>query len=227
MGWEYPLEQSINSAGIRFYVIGVVNDFHYNDFNSEIRPVFFVRNSEEVFDHFILKVDPENLSGVNESFRLLWREIAPDDPYRSIDQKDVFLRFFRNNEATVIILSFVSGLAVILACMGLFGLLSFNIQKKMKELNVRKVLGAGRITIIKLAGKEYFWMLICSFILGAPLGFWLMSQLIDAFYPDPKPVGSMPFLLTLLIMAVTITVTVSGQILRVTKLNPARYLRHE
>ncbi|MEP2508179.1 MAG: FtsX-like permease family protein, partial [Reichenbachiella sp.] len=117
--------------------------------------------------------------------------------------------------------------AIILGCMGLFGLLSFNLQRRMKEFGVRKVLGAGRGTLIKLANKEYLWIMVVSFFLGAPLGYLLMDKLLNLMYQDPLQITAIPFILSIALMAITVGLTVTGQILNVTKVNPAEILRSE
>ncbi len=195
MGWKEPINQTFSYDSIQYSVIGVIRDFHSKDFFRELDPVFFTLTEEENFNYASVKIAPGKLSEVDQYLRESWNEVAPNDPYDRLFQSDVFARFFDINKSNIIIIIFISAFAIILASIGLFGLLSFNITKRLKEFSVRKVLGAGRLNIIKLANKEYVWMLLISFIIGAPVGYFLMMQLIYLIYPIRRRVRMEPELL--------------------------------
>jgi len=222
-----PLNGTIKYDSINYRIIGVVDDFYYNDFFSDRHPVFFRMSKEEDFGYLALKCTPGNLKEVDEYMKAAWLELAPNDPYNGKYQNDVFQRFYSDNESNIIIISFISVFAIILASIGLFGLLSLNTAKRMKEFSIRKALGADQLSIIKLANKDYMWVIFISFFVGAPIGYLLIMQVINAIYTEPQGSGWTPFILALLIMLTTIVLTVSGQVLKASRANPAENLRVE
>lgn len=227
MGWDNPLNESIVYDSIRRNVVGVVKDFHYDFFYSEIYPVIFLSGKEGNFRYVSIKTDSKNELEVDDYLANAWQNISPNDPYKRKFQTDVFDTSFKNTEATTTIFLFISVVALLLASLGLFGLLSFNLQKRMKEYGVRKVLGANAINIAKLANKEYFWSLFTSFLIGAPLGYGLMNQLITSFSLDSASVSITPIVAAIIIILVTFAITVSSQIWKATRVNPAEILRSE
>ncbi len=227
MGWEDPLSEWVTYDSTRREVIGVVEDFHYNMFYDDIDPVMFTLEDQKAYDYFIVQADHQSLQQLQSHLEEAWLLVAPNDPYLPKFQSDVFDSFFLENRANVIIISVIAGIAIILTALGLFGLFAFNIRKKLKEFSVRKVLGARPLDIIRIASKEYFWVIIISMVLGMPAGYLLINQLIQSIYPSPSEAGPLPFVVSLLIVMVTVALTIAGQVLRATRVNPAETLRSE
>ncbi|MEQ8423455.1 MAG: FtsX-like permease family protein, partial [Cyclobacteriaceae bacterium] len=227
MSWDNPIGQSFEYDSVKRFVIGVVEDFHYDDFYSSVDPVMFVITPEENFKYIVTKAKTGTVNQTEQFLKDKWKSVAPDDPYRGYLQDSVFDRFHSDNNSNIKLLAFISGVAVLLACMGLFGLVSYNITRRMKEFSVRKVFGASISHILKLMNKDYVWILLIAFAVGAPGGFFLVNGLIQNIYPDPTPSTATPFLIGMFIMLVTVAITVTSQIRRVTKSNPAQTLRNE
>jgi len=139
----------------------------------------------------------------------------------------VFSDFNNDNNANVKLLGFISSVTVVLASLGLFGLVSFNITRRMKEFSIRKVFGALMPHIFKLMNRDYVWILSIAFAIGAPAGFFLINTLIQNIYPDPQAATPLPFLLAVSIMLMTVAFTVGSQLRRVRKENPAATLRND
>lgn len=227
MDWSNPLNQFFMHGGKQRTVIGVVYDFHHDDFYMGIRPALFSLVPEKEFRYLSMKVQQGAAAGVEQEMRQLWKEIGPDDPYRGMVQDDVFYNYFRNTRNDMSILLSVSVITFILACLGLFGLVSYNITRRMKEFSVRKVFGASLLHIFRLMNRDYTWILSIAFLVGAPAGYLLMSQLINVMYPDPQSTGVLPFATAIGMMVITVAVTVGSQMSRITRENPAQTLRSE
>lgn len=227
MGWTEPLNQFFNHGGKQHTVIGVVRDFHHDDFYMGLRPVMFTLVQEKEFRFLSFQVNEGATLAAEQEMRGLWKEIGPDDPYRGIVQDDVFLNYFRNTRNDMSIITSVAVITLILACLGLFGLVSYNITRRMREFSVRKVFGASLFHIFRLMNGDYTWMLGIAFVVGAPAGYFLMSQLIHLMYPEPQPTGVLPFGIAIAMMAVTVALTIGSQMNRVIRENPAQTLRSE
>ncbi len=153
--------------------------------------------------------------------------VAPNDPYNSHFQVDTFDYIYQENTGNIYIISFISGVAMVLACLGLFGLLGFSIQSRRKEFGVRKVLGANSWSIVVVASRQYFWTVLIAFVAGAPAGLFFITTMINAIYSDPKPTGPLPFVLAVGIVMFTAAITVASQVRQATEVNPAKTLRSE
>jgi len=227
MGWEHGLNQTFELDSIKRVVIGVVSNFHYRSFYHPILPVVFSISPEENFRYLTVKVAGGYTNQTDEWLRDKWKKIAPDDPYEGKIQDDVFQDWARNNETEIRLMMFIAGMALVLASLGLFGLVSYNITRRMKEFSVRKVFGANVMQLFKLMNRDYVWILGIAFFIGAPAGFFLMNSLIQLIYVDPQPAGVTPFALAVFIMSLTVAITVGVQMKRIVKENPARTLRNE
>jgi ABC-type antimicrobial peptide transport system permease subunit len=208
-------------------VIGVVEDFHYFDFYMGISPVMIYLAPERDFKFLSLRVAGGKVKEVESEIRSWWKEIGPDDPYRGILQNDVFQNFNRNTRNDLQIISSVAVVTLILACLGLYGLVSYNITRRLKEFSVRKVFGAGTLHLFHLMNRDYAWMLVVAFLIGAPAGFYLMNMLIQAIYYGTRGPEATPFIIAVVMMVLTVALTVGAQMKRVIRENPAQTLRSE
>jgi putative ABC transport system permease protein len=227
MGWENPIGQSFEYDSVKRFVVGVVEKFHYYDFYASVDPVMFLITPETNFNYLALKIRPGTLATTEAQLKELWKSIAPDDPYVGYFQDAVFEGFNIDNNSNATLLGFISIVTIILACMGLFGLVSYNITRRMKEFSVRKIFGASILHIFKLMNRDYAWLLGVSFLVGAPVGFFGISNLIKIIYPDPTAPSPLPFLIAVLAMLVTVGLTVSVQLRRIQKENPTNALRND
>lgn len=227
MEWDEAIGKTFTYDSIRRTVVGVVEDFHYYDFFSAIEPVMIGGLKPERVHYLTVLTDPERLSELEAHARMAWQNVAPDDPFDRVFQEDAFDDFYQENVTNTTLVIFVSSIAIILACLGLYGLLSFNVQGKLKEFSVRKVLGAEPRVLVKIVSKQYFWVLLISFLGGAPLGAYGMMNLVITVFPDPKPSTALPFIIAMVIILITLVITVAGQISRAIKVNPADLLRNE
>ncbi len=229
MGWEDdPINKTFVYDSLRRTIVGVVRDFHYYDFFSDIDPVIIHGLDKTKVRYISMRTDPKNVFELEQSAKTAWATVAPNDPFDRVFQEDAFDDFYRENSTNITIMMIITAIAIILACLGLYGLLSFNIQGKLKEFSVRKVLGATPKTLARVAGKQYSIIILISFILGAPLGVMLMQQLIDSVFSDnQKALSATPFIISITLILVTMTITVAGQVKKAIKINPAEVLRNE
>ncbi len=227
MGWESPIGQVFEKDGKKLQVIGVVNDFHHNDFYFRIEPMIFTIVPQEKFRYFVAKVEPAEVASVTEFLKANWKSSFPDDPYSGFQQMEVFEYIFRQNRETNKVFYFISSIALVLSCMGLYGLISYNLTRRLKEFSVRKIFGASISNIFRLMNRDYLGIVLTAFALGAPLGFYLMDRMLFAVYPYPLPFQLWPFIVTISLMTATVAITISFQLRRIVNENPTVTLRAE
>ncbi len=227
MGWKEPIGKFFESDSARRYVIGVVENFHYDDFFVNVNPLMFTLVEESKFNFLVVKAGNGHVNQVMAFLQKSWKEVAPDDPWRGFLQDDVFRSFFESNKANNTVGFFISGVAVLLACMGLYGLVSYNLTRRLKEYSIRKVFGAKIFDIFRLMNRDYAAIVLISFFIGAPIGSYLINMLINSVYPDPIPLDLSPYIITVVLMITTVALTLATQLFRVSSENPTRTLRIE
>jgi ABC-type antimicrobial peptide transport system permease subunit len=227
MGWEKPIGETIEIDSVKRTVIGVLKDFHYEGFYDPILPTMFRICAEDEIRYLTMKLAAGSLQKKEAAIKKAWHEISPDAPYEGFFQDKVFEGFYNDNKGNIKLLGFIATVTVILACLGLFGLVSFNITRRMKEFSVRKVFGANTNQLFKLMNRDYVWILSIAFLIGAPVGFFFMNYLIHHIYPDPQQAGPLPFAIAIGLMLLAVGITVGSQMRRVIHENPGSTLRME
>lgn len=225
MGWSDAIQKTIEYNGSKRFVVGVVQDFHFNDFFWSIDPAMFTVADEKDF-HFLVAKTPEvSLTAVHASIKQEWKKVAPDDPYRGLLQREIFDPFMDSNKANNKVIYFISGVALLLSAMGLYGLVSYNLTRRLKEFSVRKVFGASVFQLFRLMQGDYVWIVLIAFLLGAPLGAFLMDMMLKAAYPQQIPTTYWPYGIAIAVMVLTVALTIASQLKRVVTENPTKTLR--
>lgn len=227
MGWENPLNQSLEYDSIKRYVVGVVEDFYYNDFYYAVKPVMFTNTPQENFRYLIVKAEAGTVQATHEDLKKAWAAVSPDDPYLGFIQNEVFDNFLNSNRSNNKVIYFISGVAVLLAAMGLYGLVSYNLTRRIKEFSVRKVFGASVLQLFHLMNRDYLWILIIAFGFGAPIGALLIDLMLKAAYPEHIPTTIWPYVIAISVMVLTVGLTIGTQLKRLVDENPTETLRTE
>jgi len=227
MGWKEPLGKTFDFDSITWYVIGVAKNFHFKEFYYAIEPVMIHIGPEEKFRYLVVKAEAGSVNKVSDFIKKSWSSVAPDDPYEGFFQDEVFQQFFNSNRSNNKIMYFLSAVALTLACMGLYGLVSYNLTRRLKEYSVRKIFGANLTHIFKLMNHDYMWIVLIAFVVGAPFGFYMMGLMIKAAYPEEIPISVWPFVITITAMTLTVAFTIGTQLKRIARENPIATLRSE
>ncbi|MBY0435801.1 MAG: ABC transporter permease [Cyclobacteriaceae bacterium] len=227
LGWTNPIGQSFELDSVKRYVIGVVADFYYEGFYDVLGPAMFRIAQEDDFNFLAIQIQAGHVNETQEQVKAIWQNIAPDDTYEGFVQDDVFADFNQNNNAHIQLLTFICTITVTLTSLGLFGLVSFNTTRRMKEYSIRKVMGATGTQIFQLMNKDYIVILSIAFVLGAPTGFFLVNSLIQKIYPDPQSANPLPFMIAVSLMVAGVAITVASQLVRITRQSPSEVLRND
>jgi ABC-type antimicrobial peptide transport system permease subunit len=227
LGWDSWEGKVISYDSNKYHVIGLVQDFHYHSFYTKIYPAMFKPVKEEQLRYLVAGINPGRAAATEEYARNTWKENLPDLPYAGFFQDTVFDFFFEETKANAGVMKFLGAVAIILSCMGLYGLVTFNISKRMKEFSLRKIMGAGSWSIFKQVNKGFILVLVLAVLLAAPLTYVLMSNLIASIYEYYEPLNFNSFGLAFMILLITVFLTISAQIIKVFKSNPIEALRDE
>ncbi len=206
-------------------VVGVVRDFHTTSLMKEIEPTILL-NGFAGYRTLSLRVDMKQSHEILNLLKAKWEATYPEHLFEYTYLDDTIRQFYEGHRRTNILLMTFTGIAIIIGALGLFGLVSFMANQKVKEIGIRKVLGATVESIILIFAKEFGVLILIGFVLAAPMGWWSMNIFLREFAYKVEP-GIGVLLLGLLISASIALITVSYRSFRVATLNPAHTLRYE
>ncbi len=236
IGWQIDediLNKKITNWSGTYHIIGVTKDFNFLSLHSPIEPfAFFHSKSNAQGNRPLMRVLIKTRTNHNElktleaSIKEVWTEFAPGRPFEHVVLNDYFENTYQTEERFGNVLSFFSVLTIIIASLGLFGIVVFSIEQKLKEIGVRKVLGASVTSLIILFSKSYVKLLLFGFLIAVPLGYYLMNIWLSGFEYHIN-ISLDIFLIALTILLI-ISLTIS--IIQTTKaslMNPAEVLKDE
>jgi ABC-type antimicrobial peptide transport system permease subunit len=224
---EDPIGARILVDSTAHYITGVAEDFHYMHFGHEIKPIYFKIVDESKFNNIIFRTLPGEAGNAEKYARSTWKKLYPDNTYEGYFQNATFDQHYRENEGISNLMVAIASIAILISCMGLFGLVSLFINKKLKEFSIRKVMGASVKEITLLVNRGFMWVIIISSILGIPIAFFFSKEVIESIYTYHTPLNAIPYTLTAFILIFTALATVSSQIMKAIKVNPAEQLRND
>ncbi|MBN7817330.1 ABC transporter permease [Algoriphagus pacificus] len=226
LGFDDPIGQVIKDDELEFAIVGVVKDFIMESPFAEVKPIVVMGPKRNLnFIHIRLS---ENQNMVNSlaSVEKVFAKFNSGSPfeYQFVDQ--VNAKKFQSQKRTAALTSLFSGLAVVISCMGLFGLATFIAERRKKEISVRKVLGASVSNLVTLLSTEFSRLVLLSVIIGIPLSWYFMKDWLDTF--DYKTsIDWKIYLLTGIITLLIALLTVSSQAIKAALANPANTLKSE
>jgi putative ABC transport system permease protein len=228
LGWQpdEAVGKWMNLLGNRMgRVVGVVKNFHFASLHEEIGPLAMFIEPQE-FKHLLAKIGAQDLPGTLDFMRAKWREFAPNSPFEFSFLDREYETLYRSEQRAGKLLSVFAGLAIFIAALGLFGLASFTVEQRTKEIGVRKVLGASVGSIVGLLSKDFVKLVLFAFAIALPIAWFATSQWLQNFaYRIGTSVwifalaGSLGLIIALL--------TVSMQAVKAALANPVEALRYE
>ena len=211
-----------NSVGT---IVGVVKDFHNRSFHETIAPLC-ITTSTKWYSNCAVKINPTNLQPTLSALETSWKEVFPDYVFEYVFLDEQIARFYETDNMIFRLIQIFASIAIIIGCLGLYGLVSFMAAQKTKEVGVRKVLGASLHSILWLFGKEFTGLLILAFVIAAPLAWWVMQNWLENFtYRIEIGVGI--FVLAIAATFLVAMLTVSFQSIRAALASPIDSLRSE
>jgi ABC-type antimicrobial peptide transport system permease subunit len=211
--------------GIKAEIAGVVADYHTASLHEAIEPVIMMNFPKFYYDAGI-KVNSKNLSETIAAIKTAWESVYPDFyfEYTFLDQE--VAAQYRQDERTFTLFNIFAGISIFIGCLGLYGLVSFMANQKLKEVGIRKVMGASVTSIVMLFTREFIKLILIAFVLAAPLAYYFMDKWLQGFaYRIDMPWWV--FLLAVVATLVIALLTVSYRSIRAAVTNPAEVLAAE
>lgn len=221
---EQILTTDVQYAGVRGRVIGVVKDFHFESLHEEIVPVIFLPN--RFFSRISVKIAGDKMNTGLEHVEKIWKEFLPGRPFEYAFLSQQYSQLYNAEQQQGQLFTIFSGLAILIACLGLFGLATFNTLQRVKEIGIRKVLGASVINIVQLLSREIIVLVIVANVIAWPVAWYFMNQWLDGFaYRIDISIGL--YVLAAFAAILIALLTVSTQTIKAAMSNPSNTLRYE
>ncbi|GAB3492710.1 ABC transporter permease [Spirosoma knui] len=206
-------------------IIGVVRDFHTTGLRMGIQPMVLLNYPSE--NHMAaLKVSPANLPAMTKAVEASWNKLFPEHVFKSSFVDDLVAEFYLTERILLGLAEVFALLAILIGCLGLYGLITFMAEAKTKEIGVRKILGATVRQLLWLFGREFGKLIAIGFVLAAPIGWFLMNGWLQG-YAYRINVGWWVFGLTILLAVFITLLTVGYESMKAALRNPAQSLRTE
>jgi putative ABC transport system permease protein len=206
-------------------IIGVVQDSRFRSIRESIDPIIF-QSSRFGQGWMLVRYNASDPARVRRDVEAVWKRIAPEIPFDAKFSDEIIGELYAAEEARAKTFAGFAVLAVIVACLGLFGLAAFTAERRTKEIGIRKVLGARSRDIVKLLAWQFSKPVIIANIIAWPIAWWVMRDWLNTF--DTRiDLGPTPFVLAgVLALAIAIG-TIAGHAFKVARANPIHALRYE
>ncbi|MEP7257212.1 MAG: ABC transporter permease [Flavitalea sp.] len=205
-------------------VIGIVKDFHFKSLHELISPLVMTLSHDN--GTLLIKTKTKDLSGLLKTTKMNWDKLSPEMPFSYSFLDERFNNTYRSEQNTAAILGVFAGLAIFVACLGLFGLATFMAQKRVKEIGIRKVLGANVRGIVTLLSKDFLKLVVIAFVVAAPVAWFIMNKWLQDFAYRISISWWIFGLAGLVTVGVTL-ITVSIQSIKSALTNPVKSLKME
>jgi len=230
MGLKSPLNEEINVWGKNGKIIGIAKNFNFSSFHSAIEPLIFrfpAANEESYAYTTILlrfrSIKPDELISFTEK---IWKEHNPGIPFKYYFLDESLDAQYKSELRMNSVFNYFSFLSILLACLGLFGLASISAEQRIKEIGIRKVLGASITNLALVLSKEFILLVIISNIIAFPAAYYFMNDWLQDF-AYRIDIAWWMFILAGAIALIIAIVTVSFQAINAATANPVESLRYE
>jgi ABC-type antimicrobial peptide transport system permease subunit len=226
--WKDPLGKQLVMGDRKGTVIGIVRDFHFKSLVMEkISPAILYLGSADKMNYLLVRyLRHENLPHVVEYTKERWITIVPDLPFEYITLENAFFDVFQGDKTSEMT-GILGALAILLSCLGLFGLSSYSVARRTKEIGIRKVLGASSSGIVSMLTKDFIKLVVLANLIALPIAYFMMRSIIHFIYSYPVTLGIGAFILTAVFTLLIAFLTVSSQTMKSALANPAESLKYE
>jgi hypothetical protein len=225
MGLEDPVGKTVKLWGRNMEIIGVAKDFHFDSFREQVKPLFMYAAPDNT-GNIMVKVEAGHEREALRAIEDFYNNFNPGFPltYRFLD--DDYQKLYAAEQRVSTLSRYFALLAAMISCLGLFGLVSFTIERRTKEIGIRKVLGSGELGIVSLLSGEFTRMVLTAILIAVPISYWITTAWLGTFVFKIDLTWWF-FAGSALAALVIAWLTVGLQTFRAARINPASCLRDE
>lgn len=226
LGFEDP-ETAVGQSilwGDPFEVVGVIADYHHMSLREEISPMILL--AAEASGYFTLILDNANMQNQIQEVEKIYKEVFPGNPFTYSFLDEIYGRQYQQEQQLSQAFSVAGGLAILISCLGLFGLSAYTVQQRTKEIGIRKVLGASTPSLLNLISKDFLVLVLIAMVVAFPLAYYAM-QSWQADFPYQAGFSVVTFLIAGIGSIGMALLTVGFQALKAAWANPVESIRDE
>ncbi len=206
-------------------IIGIVKDFNYMSLHNTVNPaIFMVSKNRDWF--WTVKIDPDHKQEALNHAKAAWELIEPAYPFGYMFLEDKINGFYKEETRLQSAIQVFALICVFISCLGLYGMTAFTLEKKMKEIGIRKVLGAQMNHLVWMINRRFMWMFVIAALLAIPIVYYMMGVWLKDFAYHIN-IGFTTFIWAGILVLLIVLATVSWQAIRATLSNPVNTLRSE
>ena len=211
-------------------IVGVMEDFNQRSLKSTIKPMALIgdwyRNRFTQFNTIHLEFQAQNMAATIAKVKGIWKDIYPDNEIKVNFMDDTIKRFYSQEHKTAILLNWATGLAILISSLGLLGLVIYNTERRVKEIGIRKILGATLVQLNILLSKEFLILVGIAFVIAAPIAWWALDKWLQDFAYKTN-LSWWVFILSGLAMLGLALIIISIKTISSANANPVKSLRTE
>ena len=225
MGIEDPLNSWFSHGDVKGRIVGVVEDFHFKSLKNKVEPMV-MRIADNNLHYIIFRTSPGSTEQAINILDELWEDFEINTPmeYHFLDQE--FENLYADEQRAGKVFFYFSAFAILISCLGLFGLSTFLLESRTKEIGIRKAMGAESRDITLLLTKEYFTLILISMGIGLPLAWFLMHKWLQNFVLQIN-IGIIYYILVFAVLIAITFVSISRQTIKAVYTNPVDALKYE
>jgi len=232
IGVEDPTGMRLSQGGVEYRIIGVLEDFHFKPLYRSIEPMIIFQKTSKSrpentrFNFVFARIRPDDPTATIAHIENVYQEFSPEYPLELRFFDETYDQLYQGVQRVGLIIQFSAGLAILISCLGLFGLAAFTAEQRTREIGVRKVLGASVPGIVRLLAKDFLLCVAIANAIGWPVGYLLMTGWMQDFAVRAG-IGWTPFAIAAGISLVVALFSVSYQAIKAASANPVTALRYE
>lgn len=222
---EEALGKTINMEGKEGRIVGVVKDFNFLSLSQPMSPLLLEVNVAQ-FSTFTVKIDNHNIPETLSNIEHLWNDFFKEDTFDATFLDESIEQSYNQQEQLGKVVSYFSILAIIISCLGSYGLIMFIASQKMKEVGIRKVLGASAQSIVLLLSRRFVLLVLLAVVISVPITYWIASDWLNQFSYSVT-ITPVTFILASGLTLILVILTIAFQAIKAAVSNPVRALRAE
>ena len=224
MKLKNPIGTTVRFYGADRQIIGVVSDFHFESMHEAIKPAFMHLQKGE--GTIVARIKQENQQSTLTAIENLYKRYNPGFPFTFNFLDEAYQKQYETETRTATLSGYFAGLAIIISCLGLFGLAAFTAQKRQKEIGIRKVIGASSASITAMLSKDFLKLVGIALLIAFPVSWWMMNNWLQG-YVYRISITSTIFLMAGTLVLIITLIAIGFQTIKAAIANPVKSLRTE
>jgi putative ABC transport system permease protein len=209
-----------------YTIVGVIKDFHFQDLHVPIAPYGFFLNNQPFYNYLVVHAKTPNISTLLGQLQKTWTALNPNEPFEYSFLDEDFQKNYDTENRRAAMVDFFTMIAILISCLGLFGLATFSAEQRTKEIGIRKVLGASVTDVVSLLSKDFLRLVLIALVIAAPIGWYFMNKWLQDFAYRTH-ISWWIFVIAGLFALVIASFTISTQAIKAALTSPVKNLRTE